>query len=200
VKTIILFIFSYLSGSLPTAYLITKLVKNVDIRKCGSGNPGATNVFRVAGTVPGIITLIIDLLKGYIPVIIAMRFFNSEYIWILAGMFALCGHIWTVFLNFKGGKGVATGTGVFLALLPVPTLITAGIFVAVFIFTRYISLSSIIGSIALPILSWLRHEPAVLSTFVTIICILIIIRHHSNIKRLLAGTELKLTKGEKTNG
>lgn len=185
---------SYLAGSIPTAFIITKIVKKVDIRQCGSGNPGATNVFRIAGTVPGIITLLIDLVKGYIPTLLAISYFGKEqvFIWILVGLCALCGHIWTVFLNFKGGKGVATGTGIFLALLPIPTLYTAAIFAVVFLITRYISLSSIIGSIALPTIAWLRHEPKTLNVFVTLVCILIIVRHHSNIKRLLKGEELKL--------
>ncbi|MHB9154517.1 MAG: glycerol-3-phosphate 1-O-acyltransferase PlsY [Endomicrobiales bacterium] len=195
---------AYLAGSLPTGYLIAKLVKGIDIRAHGSGNPGATNVFRVVGPVPGVITFIIDFLKGFLPVLMAGRFFGEQHIvlWMLVGFFALAGHLWTVFLNFKGGKGVATGAGIFAALLPLPTAIAFALFALTFLFTRYVSLGSLLAAVSLPALSALLGKPSVLSFFALLVAAAIIYTHRTNIVKLLQGREnrfgrKKITGGEK---
>jgi len=182
---------SYLFGSVPYGYIIAKLFKNIDIRDFGSGNPGATNVFRVAGPRLGVIVFALDCLKGFLPVIGATYFFgNSNYaVALLAGLAAIAGHIFTPFLKFRGGKGVATGTGVFLALLPLITLAGALVFLAVFLVGRYVSLSSIIAGVCVCALSWVARKPIGVCVFATATAILIIYTHRSNISRLLNGTE-----------
>jgi glycerol-3-phosphate acyltransferase PlsY len=199
IAAIIWMLAAYISGSIPSAYIFTKLAKGLDIREHGSGNMGATNVFRVAGPWAAIATLLADALKGYVPTIICMKLYpDRPFLWLMTAMCAVIGHIWTMFLKFKGGKGVATGAGIFLALLPVPTLYTIGVFALVFAVSRYISLSSIISSISLPLIAWIRTEPRELCVFASAVGFLIILKHGPNIKRLLNGTENKLT-GAKTN-
>jgi glycerol-3-phosphate acyltransferase PlsY len=195
---VICIIAAYIVGSIPTGYLITLAVKGIDIRQHGSGNPGATNVFRVAGPVPGAITFIIDFLKGFVPVILAVRYFGSafEIYWILIGLAALSGHMWTIFLGFKGGKGVATGAGVFFALLPVPTAAAFVMFWIVFFITRYVSVASITAAILLPVFSFLTHKPLSISVFAACAAVLIIFRHRSNISKLFNGTESGFNRGK----
>lgn len=190
---------AYLAGSIPTGFLITKILKKTDIRKQGSGNPGATNVFRVAGPLAGAVTLAIDMLKGYAPTMFAINYFGQEKLalWIVIGLAALIGHMWTIFLGFRGGKGVATGAGVFIALLPLPTLLAIAVFVVVFAFTRYISASSILSAVSLPAFAWLFKNPPMLCYFASAIGLLVIIKHHANIKRLIAGKELRVVYSKK---
>ena len=187
---------SFLFGAIPSGFIVTKIAKGVDIRKFGSGNPGATNVFRVVGPAGGITVFILDCLKGFLPVALAGYFFidlNSFYL-LLAGLAAIAGHMFTPFLGFKGGKGVATGTGVFLALLPVITLFGALVFAVIFAFTRYVSLSSMCAGVFVPIASWASGQPLEISIFTTLTAILIIYAHRSNIQRLLNGTENRFKK------
>ena len=187
---------SYLFGSIPFGYIVAKLANGVDIRNHGSGNTGATNVFRVVGPAGGITVFILDCLKGFLPVALAGYFFkdlSSVYL-LLAGLAAIAGHMFTPFLGFKGGKGVATGAGVFLALLPVITLFGALVFAIVFAFSRYVSLSSICAGVFVPIASWATGKPAGISIFTTLAAILIIYAHRSNIQRLLNGTENRFKK------
>lgn len=194
---ILFFIGAYLSGSIPTSYIITKLVKGIDIRQYGSGNPGATNVFRAAGPVPGAITLILDFLKGLIPVLLALKYFGHDKLIyaMIAGLFAVSGHIWTIFLKFRGGKGVATATGVFVALLPFPTLYAFILFLAVLFLSRYVSLSSMTAALFLPVFAVLRNEPKLLIIFSVLTAIVIIYKHKSNIKNLASGKERKIGRG-----
>jgi acyl phosphate:glycerol-3-phosphate acyltransferase len=182
---------AYLIGAVPAGYIVVRMAKGIDIREHGSGNPGATNVFRVIGPFAGILTYVIDFLKGYLPVYLALRFApgDPESIAAAAGLCAIAGHIWTVFLRFRGGKGVATASGVFLALLPLPTLFAIGTFAAVLLITRYVSLGSIIAALMLPAASLIRKEPAALTLFAAGAALLIIARHRSNIGKLIAGTE-----------
>ena len=192
---ILLLIGSYLLGSIPFAYLLTKIVKKIDIRTVGSKNLGATNVMRSVSKRLGLTVLLLDFLKGFIPVFISMRFFPdkaSTIIAILSGILTVCGHNWPVFLKFSGGKGVATSAGVCIALIPVDSIIVILIFVSIWSITRYISLGSIVAAVLLPAICWLTKKPAEISIFITIIGLAVIYRHKSNIKRLITGTENKL--------
>ncbi len=194
ITTIIFCLISYLIGSIPTGYLMGLMVKRIDIRTVGSKNIGATNVFRVLGRRYGILVLVLDILKGVIPVIAARISFPHEFqiAWILVGMAAVCGHTWTIFLRFKGGKGVATSLGVFLGLAPIPVLIVIPVFAAIVYFTRYVSLGSIVSSLLLSPLVWIFTQSLPLLIFCIAMSALIILRHIPNIKRLIKGEENKL--------
>jgi len=196
---IIAVILAYLLGSIPTSFIFGKL-KGIDIRKVGSGNVGATNALRILGTKIGIITLLIDILKGFAAISLGKYFLKnpSQIVLIILGISAILGHIFTVFLNFKGGKGVATSTGVFLALLPVPLLIALAVFVVTVFFSKYVSLGSILASITLLITELIiniRNSFADLSLliFVFFVSLFIVIRHKANIKRIIAGNENKIS-------
>ncbi len=187
-KALLIITGAYLIGSIPTAFLAVKLLKGIDIRQVGSGNIGATNVFRCVGKAAGVGVLFIDMLKGIVPVLLAARFAPgscTEIYRILAGLAAICGHNWTIFLNFKGGKGVATSTGVLLTLAPIATLAGFLVFVLTVTITRYISLGSIVAASAVPLLVWyLNPGQPELFYFVLVIAILIDLKHIPNIKRL----------------
>jgi len=206
IQNIISPIISYLIGSIPFGFLITKFVKGVDIRQVGSGNPGATNVARVLGKSYGILVFILDLLKGFLTVIAFDYFFTGyghNLSLILCGMGVICGHTFPIFLGFKGGKAAATGCGVFLWLAPLPLLISSAIWLLVVFISRYISLGSMISSIALVAsLILFGKEPfghgLPLTLFSIFISMLLIIRHKSNIKRILDGTENKIGKKVKS--
>ncbi len=191
---------AYLLGAIPTAYLFGKAKKGIDIREHGSGNVGATNAFRVLGKLPGILVLVIDVAKGAVAVTLLPQLIKPitplAYSWLpaLLGILAIAGHIWTPFLRFKGGKGVATSLGVFLFLDPVSTLIALGVWIASLLLFRYVSVSSILAAITLPIaiVSFLRPFPIVLIS--SIDCIIICYMHKSNLRKLLLGTEKKIGK------
>lgn len=190
---------AYLIGSMPTAYIFTRLIKNVDIRRYGSGNIGATNVFRVVGKIPGIIVLAIDMLKGFIAVSFIANFFlyaepvaRPEFYRILIGISAIAGHNWTIFLKFKGGKGVATSAGVLLGLMPDIFLFGFLVWFFVFSITRFVSLASIIASISIPIFSLMFGKPTEIVIFMSILCLAIVYKHRANIKRLKIGEEKKI--------
>lgn len=194
---------SFLIGGIPFGFIIGKL-KGHDIRKEGSCNIGATNVTRVVGPWYGKLCFFCDLLKGFVPVLIAKRWFrieNAEYIVILCGLFAVAGHMFTPYLKFKGGKGVATAGGVILALAPIPFIITFAVWTAVFLSTRYVSLGSIAASAALPVSALLlkvsRLQPGIswaVIIFFAVIGALSIFKHKANIIRLKNGTELKFER------
>jgi glycerol-3-phosphate acyltransferase PlsY len=182
--------FSYLCGSIPFAYIIAKAVKKVDICKVGSGNPGTTNVFRSVGTGAALAVFILDTLKGFILVYFAM-YINTSFSYSVAVAIAVVvGHMFTVFLSFKGGKGVATGLGVFLALMPLPGLIAFIIFGVVVLFSGYVALGSVIAAVSIPLIAYFsgynKIEP-ILFSFA--IAALIIYKHRLNIVRLKNGTE-----------
>ena len=186
---------AYLLGAVPSSYLIARLVKGIDIRKYGSGNPGATNVYRVVGPAAGVITFILDCLKGFTPVFFSLKVFGGdERIAIAAAVAAMLGHMYTLFLNFKGGKGVATGAGIFFALLPLPALYAFVLFWIILLTTGYVSLGSIVAAAFLTAFCWLAKIPTVLSVFTTIVAAVIIIKHRTNIEKLLAGTENRFGK------
>jgi len=196
---ILVFAASYLLGSIPFGMVMTKLVGAGDVRRTGSGNIGATNVARVAGPVPGLLTLFLDALKGWLAVWLAMRFLHGQALgMVLAGLFALLGHCFPVWLRFRGGKGVATAAGVFLALCPAAMLGAAMLFLLVVGFWRYVSLGSIAAAAAIPLLVyllWAPHfapPPSVTITSLTIAA-LVIYQHRGNVARLARGEEPKFS-------
>src|SRR5262245_22345673 len=181
-------IFAYLLGSVPTGYILGSLA-GVDVRKAGSGNVGATNVARVVGKRHGIFTLVADIAKGFVPVVIALNLGLTSTSTALVGVAAFLGHLYPVFLRFRGGKGVATALGVFLGLAPWATLVLMAIFVLVILATRVVSLSSMVAAACAPIVFWLLcYSPTLIGTSF-FIALMIVLRHRGNIQRLLSGTE-----------
>jgi len=188
---LIVFILSFLLGSLPFGYLIGRL-KGVDVRKYGSGNIGATNVSRVLGKKYGLLVLFLDALKGAAAVLIARAAGLPTEYQVLAGISAIAGHCFSPWLGFKGGKGVATALGAFLVISPKTTLVAFLIFLAVLLTTRYVSLSSITAALSYPLLYKVFEKPSPFSFIVVSLgALLIVAKHHSNIKRLLKGEEKK---------
>ncbi len=201
-------VLAYLFGSIPFGYILVRVFKGEDVRQVGSGNIGATNVARKAPGL-GIMTLILDTAKGYAAVkfgiYIADRTVMAKgiapdltpfYIIVgLAAVSAILGHVFPLWLRFKGGKGVATGVGVFLAIVPKAVLIVLAIFAVIFFLFRYVSLASIIATAAFPVFGYLlisSGERSLLVPFMCLASLLIIAKHHQNIRRLLAGTEHRL--------
>jgi glycerol-3-phosphate acyltransferase PlsY len=179
---------AYLLGSIPTGLLLGKAY-GIDVRKEGSGNIGATNLYRTVGRKVGAITLIGDCLKGLLPVL-AVKFsaLPADYAaWV--GLAAFCGHVFSVFLKFKGGKGVATALGVFLGLAPLAVAGAVAAFVVMMLVWRYVSLGSITAAAVMPIAVWVLGGGRVLGVVTMLIAVIVIIRHLENIKRLVAGTE-----------
>ncbi|BCS55140.1 glycerol-3-phosphate 1-O-acyltransferase PlsY [Geobacter sp. SVR] len=179
---------SYMLGSIPTGLLLGKLY-GIDVRKEGSGNIGATNLYRTVGRKVGVMTLIGDCLKGLIPVLAARQFgLSAEQVaWV--GLAAFCGHVFSVFLRFKGGKGVATALGVFLGLAPLAVAIALGVFVGLMLKWRYVSLGSVSAAAVMPLVVAFLGGDQPLVAVTLVIAMIVIMRHHENIKRLLAGTE-----------
>ena len=189
---------SYLIGSIPTGFLMTKIFAGADIRSAGSRNVGATNVYRVAGKLPGLLTLIIDIAKGVIVVTLAADFFYTylpdvDYIFYktFMGLIVILGHIYSVFLNFKGGKGVATTIGVTAAIAPLVLLTSLAVWLIVFIPTNYVSLGSLAFGMALPISALIFGQPFYVVIFCVILCIINTYKHKDNIKRLINREENK---------
>ena len=183
---------SYLLGSIPFGLLLMKLSQGKDVRSYGSGNIGATNVFRKS-RLTGVLTLIFDAGKGYLAVLIAV-WLGADPSWqAIACVAAIAGHIFPVWLKFKGGKGVATGCGAFLALCPPAVLTTLVLFVLVLALTRYISAASILATALFPVWAYLYGYPAPVLIWGSAGALLIIAKHHQNIRRLASGTENKFT-------
>lgn len=188
---------SYLVGSIPTAYIFGKLIKGIDIRRHGSGNVGATNVFRVLGKIPGIIVLVLDIYKGFWAVGIVSEVLGliSPMERVLMCLAVVIGHNYTLFLGFKGGKGVATSLGALIGLtLRIPSilpvlLITLSIFIVVFLVSRIVSLSSIIAAGVLPILMLVTAQPVEIRILGLLFGVFVIFRHKANIQRLRTGEE-----------
>ena len=185
-------LFGYLFGSVPTGLLLTKLFSKIDPRKMGSKNIGATNIFRTAGKRLGILTLVGDLLKGAIPVVIAIQWGESD-LWIaIAGLTPILGHIFPIFLGFRGGKGVATALGTYLVISPIAVFIECLIFAGIVWKWKFISLGSLTCATTIPILiAFIRSDSKAYFMISVIIAALILYRHQSNISRLLQGTENK---------
>jgi glycerol-3-phosphate acyltransferase PlsY len=196
-------IVAYLLGSIPFGLLLTKLFGGGDVRKAGSGNIGATNVARVVGPLPGILTLLLDTAKGVAAVWLAARFSNESATWMtIAAIAALLGHCFPVWLKFRGGKGVATAAGVFLMLSPLALLGSVIVFILVVAFWRYVSLASISAAASMPLLVYLlwapHHAPPLAVTFGALAAaVLIIYKHDANIQRLVEGEEPKFSFSKK---
>jgi acyl phosphate:glycerol-3-phosphate acyltransferase len=181
----------YFIGSIPTGFLWAK-ARGIDIRTVGSGNIGATNVMRALGKGPGIAVLLIDALKGFLPVYIAPLIFRDVErvpLQIICCTFVIAGHNWTCWLKFKGGKGIATSAGALLAFLQLPFLCALGVWLVVFAIGRYVSLASICAAVVMPIATWFITRDQTLTVFTAILGAVAIYKHRSNIQRLLSGTE-----------
>ena len=184
----------YLLGSFPTGFLFGKYLKNIDLRKMGSGSTGATNVLRNVGKWPALFVFIIDVLKGFIAVKISYILISESIYEVLAGSLAVSGHIWPIWLKGKGGKAVATGLGIFIALSWQVGLASFGIFLLVLSFSKFVSLSSITASFLLPIFMFLNlgkmDHPYFI--FSVLVAVLIIGKHKTNIARIIKGIEPKI--------
>ena len=191
---------AYLLGSIPTGYLVGR-ARGIDIRTAGSGNIGATNVFRSVGKLLGACVLLMDALKGYVAAkwlcVWLIKLFNvqgaeMETCQIVAGICAVLGHNYTCWLRFKGGKGISTSAGVFLALAPLATGIAVGAWIIVLVLFRYASVASIVAAVALPMTVWLTPNSLTLRIVTTALGLLAIYKHRSNIQRLVRGTESRV--------
>lgn len=213
-------VLSYLVGSIPTSIILSKLIKGVDIRNFGSGNAGGTNVSRVLGKKYGILTILLDALKGVIAVIFVSRLYLGNFpfpnntpfddftlVQIIAGVSAVIGHIWTIFAGFKGGKGIATGLGVLVSIVTLDMIMALGVFIIVVYFSKYISLASISAAVSVPLIMIIRENifgvdiPSYhnILPFVIALALLVIYTHRSNVERLLNGNENKISLFKKKN-
>ena len=184
---------AYVLGSIPSALLVVWLMTGKDVRREGSGNVGATNAVRIGGIAAGILVTAMDVAKGALPVW-AMSVLNPASVWLAAAMLAaIVGHCYPVWLRFAGGKGVATAFGAFVVLAPVPALAALGVWVVVLAVGRWVSLASLIGAAVFPLLVSILEQPGpVLLVGVSLAAVLIIVRHHSNIRQLIAGSEPRI--------
>lgn len=192
---LVVIVVSYLLGSIPNGLIIGKLTKGVDIRQFGSKNIGATNAYRVLGAWPAFWVLLTDAAKGVAGVYIGLLLLSSPNGGLLGGIAAIAGHNWSVFLRFKGGRGVATALGVIAVLMPKETLIIFVVWAVIVYFTRYVSLGSIVAAAIAPPLIWLFGERMELFWFGLLAALFVIVRHRPNIERLLKGQELKIKGG-----
>jgi glycerol-3-phosphate acyltransferase PlsY len=186
---IIVVIVAYLIGSIPFGYLIVRGKIGADIRQTGSGGTGATNVSRRAGKVAGVVTLVLDALKGSAAVLIAKTVSGEDWLIAAAAVAVLVGHVFPVWLGFRGGKGVATGAGVFVVVAPAALLCAGFLFVAIVLLTRYVSLGSMIAAATIPLFVWTQNGPRHLLIAAILGALLIVFAHRGNIGRLAHGTE-----------
>jgi len=184
-------IFGYILGSIPFGLVLTRLAGLGDVRSIGSGNIGATNVLRTGNKKLAAATLLLDALKGTVAVLIAWRF--GEYAAIAAGFGAFIGHLFPVWIGFKGGKGVATYLGILIGLAWPGALVFIAAWIITALLTRYSSLSALVASLIVPIALYVRGDPAIAALF-AILTVIVFIKHHANISRLLSGTESKIGK------
>lgn len=183
---------AYLVGSIPTGIVISRLMGKGDPRKSGSGNIGATNVGRTSGRLAGILTLLGDALKGGVPVFVTFQTMPESLLVSLVGLAAFLGHLFPVYLGFKGGKGVATGLGVMVVICPLATLLSAVVFAIVAAVKRYVSLASIIAAAMLPVFISFFPRGRDFVGMAVVIAVLVIWKHKDNIKRLVAGSENRI--------
>jgi acyl phosphate:glycerol-3-phosphate acyltransferase len=193
---------AYLLGSIPTGFLVAR-ARGVDIRTVGSGNIGATNVFRILGKAAGVFVLVVDAAKGWLAVFVVANLVSGwfypeagapaqEWFRLCAGVAAILGHNYTCWLRFKGGKGIATSAGVLVALVPVPLLIILGVWIIVFVLSRYVSLASILAAFTLPFAAWAFGESLTIVFVTGALATLAIYKHKANIQRLINGTENRI--------
>ncbi|MAT59558.1 MAG: glycerol-3-phosphate 1-O-acyltransferase PlsY [Melioribacteraceae bacterium] len=216
---LVIVVLSYLVGSIPTSILISRKVRGIDIREHGSGNAGGSNVFRVLGWKYGVLVILLDALKGALAVILIARLYLGSFpfpnatpfddftlVQIIAGLAAVVGHIWTIFANFKGGKGIATALGFLITIITVDMLIAFGIFLIVVFVSRYISLGSITAAVSIPLILVARENIFgvdiqsyhTILPFVIAIALLVIYTHRANLIRLLNGNENKISLNKKS--
>ena len=189
---LLLIVAAYVVGSIPTGLIFGKLIWKKDLRRFGSKNIGATNAWRVIGKKAGLLIFVLDFLKGQIGVLIGCCLFATPGAMVVGGLFAMLGHIFPIFLGFKGGKGVATGLGVISTLMPKVTAIVVIVWLALVLLTRYVSVGSIVAALLTPILAALFKVPAVFFAFALAAAVVIVWRHRENIARLRAGRENKI--------
>ncbi|WP_158750675.1 glycerol-3-phosphate 1-O-acyltransferase PlsY [Acidobacterium sp. S8] len=205
VTYLVVAVVAYLLGSIPFGYLLVRFVRHEDIRSKGSGNIGATNVIRSGAKGLGALTFLLDALKGYVAVLAGawllhvpgLQAVPQQSAMAIAALFAILGHIYTVWLGFKGGKGVATAFGVFLALAWLPAVAGLVVFIAGLALSRYVSLASILAAVAFPVFAFLlphRAYTGVLVAVLVIVPLIVIAKHHQNIQRLAQGTEYRFGK------
>lgn len=175
----------YAVGSLPIGFFVARRGRGVDLRRVGSGNVGAANVYRTSGLLLAIIVMAADMAKGAVAVLIAREGGNG----VVAGVAAVVGHVYPVWLGFRGGKGVATAAGMFGVLSPWPTAVAAAAFAVTVAQTRYVSLGSIVATVLLSVVEWLSPGPRSVDIGATLVALLILVRHRSNVARLRSGTE-----------
>lgn len=210
---LVIVILSYLVGSIPTSILISKSVKGIDIRQHGSGNAGGTNVFRVLGWKYGVLTILLDAVKGAVAVILIARLYFGDFpfpnatpfddftlVQIIAGISAVIGHIWTVFADFKGGKGIATSLGFLIAIITIDMLLAIAVFFVVLTISRYVSLGSLAAAISVPLILFIRENIFhveiqgyhTILPFAILMALLVIYTHRTNVERLLKGNENRI--------
>lgn len=216
---LVIVILSYLVGSIPTSILISRKVRGIDIREHGSGNAGGTNVFRVLGWKYGVLVILLDALKGALAVILIARLYLGSFpfpnatpfddftlVQIIAGLAAVIGHIWTIFADFKGGKGIATALGFLITIITVDMLIAFAIFLLVVFVSRYISLGSITAAVSIPLILVARENIfgvdiqsySTILPFVIAIALLVLYTHRANLVRLANGSENKISLNKKS--
>ncbi|MBX3008719.1 MAG: glycerol-3-phosphate 1-O-acyltransferase PlsY [Melioribacteraceae bacterium] len=209
---------SYLVGSIPTSIILSKLLRGIDIRNYGSGNAGGSNVFRVLGWKWGVLTIILDALKGAVAVIVVARFYLDSFpfsnitpfddftlVQIICGLAAVLGHIWTVFAGFKGGKGIATALGFLITIITVDMLFALAVFTLTVTYSKYISLGSVLAAISVPLILIIRENIFhvniqgyhTILPFAIILSFLVIYTHRKNITRIFDGSENKLSFSKK---
>ena len=186
---------AYIIGSIPNGLIVSRVVAGIDIRQYGSHNIGATNVWRTLGKGPGAAVFLLDFIKGILGVFFGYLLVGTPFAMIFGGMAAIIGHSLPLFLGFHGGKGVATGLGVIAFLMPKVTIVVFLVWLAIVLVTRYVSLGSIIAAALVPILAWLFSYPIEYFVFGLLAAVLIILRHKTNIVRLLNGTENHIQAG-----
>jgi acyl phosphate:glycerol-3-phosphate acyltransferase len=191
-RTLLLLAASYLIGSIPFSYLVARLFGVGDVRRVGSGNVGATNVMRSAGRTAGILAFVLDAAKGAAATFLACRLAPGDVTPSLAAIAAVLGHVFPVWLRFRGGKGVATGVGVFFPLAPLAAGLSLVVFGATLALSRYVSVSSILAAASLPIMAALSGEPAAVSLAAAACVAVIVWKHRPNLVRLAAGSERRL--------
>ena len=195
----VVFIIAYLIGSLPFGYLIVRAMGGGDVRETGSGGTGATNVSRRAGKIAGIFTLLLDALKGFVAIYVARMLVNgfeptlANWLVAAAAIAALLGHIFPVWLSFRGGKGVATGVGVFLALSPLAVVCAGVVFLVVVFLTKYVSLGSMVAAATIPLVVWFEGLMTPILAASLVGALLIVFAHRGNIVRIWKGTESRIT-------
>lgn len=215
----IIMVLSYLIGSIPTSLIVSKSVLGIDIREHGSGNAGGTNVFRVMGWKYGVLVILLDTLKGIVAVLLVVQLYGGvipfenttpfedfTLVQILAGLSAVIGHVWTIFANFRGGKGIATALGMLMIIITIDMLVAIGVFLLVVGISRYVSLGSITAALSIPLTLIIRENifhvdiPGyyTILPFVGIVVALVIYTHRKNIRRLIEGSESKISFSKKS--